>query len=69
MQTALEARWAQDELFRRVLESTRGLHLLHFERASARSFWGGALDKQTGEIKGVNRLGELMMALRDAEQR
>lgn len=65
MQTAIEARWAQDELFRRVLLSTRGLQLLHFERAGARSFWGGSLDEQTGQIRGTNRLGTIMMERRD----
>ena len=65
MRTAVEARWEQDELFRRILVSTRGMQLLHFERAGARSFWGGSLDKQTGRIKGTNRLGTLMMERRD----
>lgn len=67
MQTALQARWEQDELFARIVRSTRGMTLLHFERAGARSYWGGSLDKQTGRIKGQNRLGTMMMALRDGE--
>ncbi len=65
MRAAVEARWEQDDLFRRILVSTRGLQLLHFERSGARSFWGGSLDKQTGRIKGTNRLGTLMMERRD----
>ncbi|MCA9710806.1 MAG: NADAR family protein [Myxococcales bacterium] len=65
MRTAIEARWAQDELFRRILVSTRGLRLLHFERAGARSFWGGSLDATTGELQGTNRLGAIMTERRD----
>ncbi len=65
MQTALDARLAQDELFTRILRSTRGLVLLHFERSGARSYWGGSLDRQTGLIKGENRLGAMMMERRE----
>ena len=64
MQAALAARWAQQPLFRAVLTSTRGLALLHFERAGAKSFWGGSVRRQDGLAQGENRLGQLLMALR-----
>lgn len=65
MQRALEARWEQDELFREVLQSTQGMALLHFERAGARSFWGGSLRKSDGLPQGENQLGKMLTALRD----
>ncbi len=64
-QAALEARWSQDSLFRDVLQSTQGLALLHFERAGARSFWGGSLRRADGQPQGHNQLGMMLMALRD----
>lgn len=67
MQAALDARWEQDPLFRDVLRSTRGLALLHFERAGARSYWGGSLRKTDGMPQGENHLGKLMTALRDRQ--
>ena len=65
MQAALEARWEQDDRFRTILLSTRGMRLLHFERAGARSFWGGSLRKSDGLPQGENTLGKLMTAIRD----
>lgn len=61
----LAARHDQQPLFRSVLASTRGLTLLHFERAGARSYWGGSLRTDDAQIQGENRLGLLLMALRD----
>ena len=66
MAAALTARWDQQELFRAVLTSTRGLSLLHFERSGARSYWGGSLGRDSGAIQGENQLGRMMMELRDA---
>jgi len=63
--TALTARWEQDALYRAVLHSTRGLNLLHFERAGARSFWGGSLRKVDGQPQGGNQLGKMLTALRE----
>ena len=60
MQRALEARWAQDGLFREILVSD----LLHFERSGADSFWGGSLRKADGRPQGENWLGKLLMDLR-----
>ena len=66
MRRGVRARWQQDDLFRAIVEQTTGLTLLHFERAGARSFWGGSLHRQTRQLQGDNRLGRLIMALRDA---
>lgn len=65
MERALAARWQQQPLFRAVLEATAGFALLHFERSGARSFWGGSLHRDTGQAQGENRLGRMLMALRD----
>ena len=65
MRLALRCRYAQDNLFRQILESTQGMKLLHFERSGARSFWGGNFSRQTGKIVGQNKLGLLMMDMRD----
>ena len=65
MRKAIMCRFEQDELFRQVLASTKGMKLLHFERSGARSFWGGNFSRQTGEAVGENQLGILMTAIRD----
>jgi len=39
----------------------RRIHLVHFERSGSKSYWGGTIDKETGRIKGTNRLGVLLM--------
>jgi predicted NAD-dependent protein-ADP-ribosyltransferase YbiA (DUF1768 family) len=59
----LRQRAAADALFGRILRAvhTRGLRLLHFERAGARSYWGGSISRGTGELVGENRLGKLML--------
>ena len=41
----------------------QGAGLLHFERQGARSYWGGSVNKASGEPQGRNRLGELMSRL------
>jgi len=62
---ALRARFAVDSLFREILAAchAKELHLLHFERGGAKSYWGGSVRKADGEQVGVNRLGEMLMEL------
>ena len=52
------------EAFRLILRASGGRYLLHFERQGARAYWGGAVDKVSGEVLGRNRLGEMLMELR-----
>ena len=63
----LQARYATDPEFRKILEAskTAGVDLLHYERSAAKAYWGGAV--KDGAVVGVNRLGKMMMALRDGE--
>ena len=65
MTQGLQAVWAQHEDFRAILQEVKAQHkyLLHFERSGARSFWGGSVCKQTGQVRGQNHLGKIMMAL------
>jgi len=65
MRTICEARWEQHAPFREALRAVaaRGWRLLHFERAGAKSFWGGAVSRATGQVEGANALGEMLMAL------
>ena len=64
---ALKARAKSDPLFTKILLATkeRRLFLLHFERGGAKSYWGGSIQRLTGERVGRNRLGEMLMTLRD----
>jgi len=64
---ALRARARQDTLFRQILLTThkRRLYLLHFERLGRKSYWGGSICKTTGKPVGTNRLGTLLMTLRN----
>jgi predicted NAD-dependent protein-ADP-ribosyltransferase YbiA (DUF1768 family) len=68
MQAALDARWEQDTLFCEALCSTAGMQLLHFERAGARSFWGGSLRRADGLQQGENQLGKMLMVLRERSE-
>eukprot|EP00928_Gymnodinium_smaydae_P043729 TRINITY_DN29249_c0_g1_i3.p1 TRINITY_DN29249_c0_g1~~TRINITY_DN29249_c0_g1_i3.p1 ORF type:complete len:323 (-),score=42.84 TRINITY_DN29249_c0_g1_i3:86-1054(-) len=63
MRSLLEARWASDPDFRRILfEAKRQrVHLVHFERSGASSYWGGCI--KDGDILGQNKLGEMLMEL------
>eukprot|EP00756_Hemistasia_phaeocysticola_P029587 Hpha_TRINITY_DN1623_c0_g1::TRINITY_DN1623_c0_g1_i2::g.48912::m.48912 len=63
---ALRARLRVDAVFRSILLRTaeRGLRLVHFERQGQRSYWGGSVDPSSGEVRGRNRLGEMLMELR-----
>ena len=65
----LKAKLATDPQFRSILAELkrRKLRLLHFERGGARSYWGGSLDKDTGAVKGKNRLGQLMHELMNSK--
>tara|TARA_B110000908_G_scaffold163832_1_gene210944 strand:- start:602 stop:1183 length:582 start_codon:yes stop_codon:yes gene_type:complete len=68
METAIQSRVEQDELFRTILleTRTRNIYLLHFERSGANSYWGGSLNKQTVTVKGLNILGGIIMKIRDS---
>ncbi len=63
----LEARYADDPMFRKILHASKELNvvLLHYERSGAKAYWGGAV--KDGHIVGKNRLGEMMMLLRDGK--
>lgn len=63
----LEARYANDPMFRKILHASKelGVVLLHYERSGAKAYWGGAVKE--GQIVGKNRLGEMMMLLRDGK--
>lgn len=65
MEHLLRARWVSDPAFRSILIASQGKYLLHFERTGIKSFWGGSIDKKSGEIKGQNILGKMMMKLRE----
>jgi len=67
MMRILQARYEQDEVFRQILEATKALNvnLVHFERSGAKAYWGGNV--KDGMVQGRNRLGEMMMALREGE--
>lgn len=63
MAELLEHRWDHDELFRRILlrVTTLGWQLVHYSLRD--KYWGALQPKGTSEIKGMNRLGTLLMAL------
>jgi ribA/ribD-fused uncharacterized protein len=63
----LEARYASDPMFRKILHASEELRviLLHFERSAAKAYWGGAV--RDGAIVGQNKLGDMMMRLRDGK--
>lgn len=65
MESLLQARWEVDPEFRNILAETarQGIHLVHFERSGKSSYWGGCI--RDGEVLGRNRLGEMLMALRN----
>ena len=67
MFTALKARMSVDAEFCAILKKTAelGAHLLHFERQGLRAYWGGTIDRASGNIVGLNRLGKMLMELRD----
>jgi ribA/ribD-fused uncharacterized protein len=65
MMNALQARYAVDEEFRKILEATKELdvRLVHYERAAAKAYWGGAVKE--GQVLGQNKLGKMLMAMRE----
>ena len=67
MYDALVARSLVDEEFNDILKNSykENYYLLHFERSGKKSEWGGAIEKETGNIVGKNRLGILLMILRE----
>lgn len=68
MMKILQARYDQDEVFRQILEATKALNinLVHFERSGPKAYWGGLV--KDGVVQGRNRLGEMLMALREGEE-
>ena len=68
MEEVLSARWQRDEVFREIaLEARRQrVELVHFERSSAKSFWGGAV-RPGAVVVGRNRLGRTIARLADGE--
>jgi len=68
MMKILQARYEQDEVFRQILEATKALNinLVHYERSGPKAYWGGLVKE--GVVQGRNRLGEMMMALREGEE-
>ena len=66
METALRSRFNTDPLFKKILIKTldNNLYLLHFERSSSKSYWGGAVNKTSGCVKGFNKLGQILMDIR-----
>jgi len=68
MMKILQARYDQDEVFQQILKATKALNvnLVHYERSGAKAYWGGWL--KDGVVQGRNRLGEMMMALREGEE-
>ena len=64
---ALKARAHADDEYCSILRRPKelGLYLLHFERQASKAYWGGAVDRASGEIVGVNRLGEMLMDIRE----
>jgi len=68
MKTIVAARFAQDKKFKQVLIDTGDKHLLHFSRFD--KIWGGlipkGMDKIVKNINGANKLGEILMELRDS---
>ena len=67
MYDALMARSLVDEKFNDILKNSyeENYYLLHFERSGKKSEWGGAIEEETGNIVGKNRLGILLMILRE----
>jgi DNA-directed RNA polymerase subunit H (RpoH/RPB5) len=63
----LQARYEVDEEFRKILEASKesNVGLLHYERSGPSSYWGGAVKE--GAIVGENKLGKMMMALREGK--
>jgi len=62
MRVAIRARAAVDPVYAAALRRSaqEGWLWLHFDRAGAKSYWGGHISKDTGKWVGRNRLGELM---------
>lgn len=65
MEHLLATRAESDKDFKKILIASQGKNLLHFERTGIRSFWGGSIGKTDGRENGTNKLGHLMMELRD----
>ena len=67
MMKLLHARMNVDPLFKKILTLSRGIQLLHFERAKkGRSYWGVPTTKMDADGKIVtepNTLGKMMMRL------
>lgn len=65
MREFIQSRYEQDEVFRQILNACRerGITLLHFERSGKKSFWGGSVSRNDGNIQGENQLGKIMMEI------
>ena len=64
---ALVKRSKVDNTFRDILINTyhENYYLLHFERSGKKSYWGGSIEKDTGNLVGENKLGIMLMMIRD----
>ncbi len=69
MTELVQARFEQDPVFRQIVTALNkaGIKIKHFERSGAKSFWGGNFSKQTGEWRGGNHLGKILMSLGDGD--
>lgn len=65
MRDFIQSRYEQDDVFRQILNECRdrGVTLLHFERSGQKSFWGGSVSRNDGNILGKNHLGKIMMEI------
>jgi DNA-directed RNA polymerase subunit E'/Rpb7 len=62
----LTYRYTHDDEFKDIIQSAifMNVYLLHYERSGKKpSYWGGHIDKTTGEIVGTNTLGKMIMSL------
>lgn len=64
---ALLERSKVDKTFRDILINTyhENYYLLHFERSGKKSYWGGSIEKDTGNLVGENKHGKMLMMIRE----
>lgn len=60
----LRGRFKKDERFRNIIKNSPSKEFYHYDRAGAKSFWGGYVKKDTGVWVGENTLGEIMTQLK-----
>lgn len=63
MESLIIQRFHSDSAFNMELSKLikNNVHLYHFERSGAKSYWGGFFCKKDNVFKGQNRLGEILM--------